>query len=244
MLLKEENGWLDCQCSLHSLQTKGKGESILELEIFCSLEKAFSLPVQIGPETVVLPALLTHNAPLQHWDTSKGKSTAQDKSYHLVTRKQSRQRKTILWPPYKIWHRTGCLWKLPSLQASPSSHQHARRGSHCQSNSIQIHLKILSSMSHSMKSLYSLTLPSTASAREAPTLHHFGTNTLRSPYLPCYSAAAWPNWQQPLSAAQLGEQHHSAAQRPVNIQTTIRGSFASSHLMLWLDCCGDANSHC
>lgn len=160
-------------------------------------------------------------------------------SYHLVTRKHSRQRKTILWPPCKIWHRTGCLWRPQSLQTFPSSHQDARRGSCCQSNCIQIHLKILPSMSHSMKSLYSPTLPYTASAREAPTLRHFGANMLRSPYLPYYSAAVWPKQQQPPSAAQLLEQHHLAAQRPVNIQATIWGSFAPSHLMLWLDCAAE-----
>jgi len=53
--------------------------------------------------------------------------------------------------------------------------------------------KILTFISHSVKSFYSLTLPHTASARDAPTLHHLGTNMLRSPYLPDYSAAADPN---------------------------------------------------
>lgn len=116
--------------------------------------------------------------------------------------------KPVLCPPCKIWHRTGCLWRPQSLQTSPSSHQDARKGSCCQSNCIQIHLKILPPTSHSVKSLYSPMLPYTASAREAPALHHFGANVLRSPYLPYCSAAAWPKQQQPLSTAQLEKQHH------------------------------------
>ena len=137
MLLKAENGCLDCQCSLHSLQTKGKGEKHPGIGGHSSVPWRKHLAyLFISTETGVLPTLLTHSAPLQHRDALKAKSTTQDKSYHLVTRKQSRQRKTILWPPCKIWHRIGCLWRPQSLQTSPSSHQDARRGSCCQSNCI------------------------------------------------------------------------------------------------------------
>ena len=123
----------------------------------------------ISTETEVLPTWLTHNAPLQHWDASKGKSTMQDKNY--VTRKQSRQRKTILWSVCKIWHRTGCLWRPQSLQTSPSSHQHARRGSCCQSNCIQIHLQKY--------------LPSSATQWNHFIPWHFLTQRLQEMHPPC-----------------------------------------------------------
>lgn len=101
MLLKAENVCLDRQCSPHS-QTKGRGEKHPGVGELQFLEKAFTPFVLKHRNWGFTSLAYTQCSPLQHQNASKDKSTTQDKNYYPVTRKNSRQRKTICSLPVRF----------------------------------------------------------------------------------------------------------------------------------------------